>query len=164
MQKDKRLFTWVEVVAWIGLIFLMSGETFGASRTWIALNYWVDFLRLPISPPTLWTVHVVIRKAAHFTEFFVLGLLLSRAFLGTLEESRLKVAWWVVGAGLLCALGDEAHQMLVASRTPSLWDSLIDFSGVLASQLCLFLHSHFSHAGFMRAETEDTAATTDESP
>ena len=163
MNKINRLITWAEVVVWIGLIFALSGESFGASRTWIALKYWVDFLRLPISPEALLLVNLVIRKTAHFAEFFVLGLLLSRALLGNLGEFHFKVAWWVVGGGLLCALGDEAHQMLVASRTPSLRDSLIDFSGVLASQLYLFLHSHFSHAGFMPAGTEEAPATTDES-
>jgi len=164
MNKINRLITWAEVVVWIGLIFVLSGESFGASQTWIALKYWADFLKLPVSPETLLLVNLVIRKAAHFGEFFVLGLLLSRALLGNLGEFHFKVAWWVVGGGLLCAFGDEAHQIFVASRTPSLWDSLIDFSGVLASQLCLFLRSLFSHAGFMRAGSEETSATTDESP
>jgi VanZ family protein len=164
MTKINRLITWAEVFAWIGLILFLSGERFGASHTWIALKYWVDLLNLPISPAALPVVHLAMRKAAHFTEFFVLGLLLYRALLGNLKEFRFKAAWWVIGAGLLCALADEAHQMLVVSRTPSLRDSFLDFSGVLASQLCLYLRSHFYHAGFLHAGSEESSASPEESP
>jgi len=164
MIKSQRLITWFEVAAWMGLILYLSGEAFDSSRTWIALNYWVNFLKISISPPTLLAIHFVIRKAAHFTEFFVLGLLLSRAIQENSGEFQFKDARWVLGAGLLCALGDEAHQILFLSRTPSLWDSLLDFSGVLASQLYLLFRSHSSHAALVRAGPEETSATPEESP
>jgi VanZ family protein len=163
MNKIKRLFTWVEVVAWISLILYLSGESFSASRTWIALNYWVDYLRISVNSSTLHQIHFAIRKSAHFTEFFVLGLLLFKAFRGTLEGSRSKVFWWVAGAGLICALGDEAHQLLFMSRTPSLWDSLLDFSGVLASQFFIALPGRFSQSEFARAGRDGPSAAPEES-
>lgn len=164
MNKIKRLITWAEVLAWIGLILSLSGESFGSAQTLAVLKYCVDFLHLPISPAALPTVNTAIRKAAHFTEFFVLGLLLSRALLGNLKEFRSKAAWWVAAVGLLCALGDEAHQMLFVSRTPSLRDSFLDFSGVLASQLFLFLRSRFSQAALISSGSEKTSATPEELP
>lgn len=161
MSKLKRWVNWVEVVAWTALIFSLSGEYFDASRTWAALKYLAAFLQLPISPPTLLVVNEAIRKAAHFGEFFTLGLLLTRALLGNLSEFRLKVACWVAGVGLICALGDEAHQLLVLVRTPSLWDSLLDFSGVLASQLWLLFYSTISRRGFVPGDKEKELPTPD---
>jgi VanZ family protein len=163
MNKIKQLLTWVEVVAWIGFILYLSGESFSASRTWIALNYWVDYLRVSVNYSTLILIHFGIRKMAHFTEFFVLGLLLFKAFLGTLEESRSKVVWWVAGTGLICALGDEAHQLLFMSRTPSLWDSLLDFSGVLASQFFIIFRGRFSQSKLARAGRDEPSAAPEES-
>ncbi len=164
MTKFSRLITWAEVFAWIGLIFSLSGESFGASRTWIALKFWVDYFALPASPATLLEIHLAIRKSAHFIEFFVLGMLLARALVGNLQEFRFKAGLWVLGAGLLCALADEGHQMLVVSRTPSLRDSFLDFSGVLASQICLYVRTQLSGHRFAASGGQETAPAPGESP
>ena len=164
MQKVKRLLTWVEVGAWIGLILYLSGEGFSASRTWIALNYWINYLGISLDYSTLILIHFGIRKTAHFTEFFILGLLLFQAFMGTIEEPRSKVVKWVLGAGVICALGDEAHQLLFMTRTPSLWDSLLDFSGVLASQLYLVVRSRNAPARSVSGGPEGPSAVSEKSP
>lgn len=154
MSNIKRWINWAEVVAWTALIFSLSGEHFDASRTMAALKYLASLLELSISPPVLKVVVEVIRKTAHVAEFFVLGLLLTRAVIGNLREFRLKVACWVAGVALICGLGDEAHQMFVLSRTPSLWDSLLDFSGAVASQLWLLFYSTVSTRGVVPASQE----------
>jgi VanZ family protein len=78
-------------------------------------------------------VHHVIRKCAHFTEYFVFCLLLYRGVRGDRKGWR-----WTWGlAALFCAAGysvlDEIHQAFLASRTASPYDSLLDSIGALAA-------------------------------
>jgi VanZ family protein len=135
MNRTESVVQWAEVVAWIVLIFSLSGDSFQSSRTLIALQYWVACFDLPISPPNVLLLHGVLRKVAHVGEFFVLGVLLYRALSGKLATFRLKVVCWVLVSGLLLALADEFRQVFANHRTASIRDSALDFAGVIASQL-----------------------------
>ena len=135
MNRTESVVQWAEVVAWMVLILSLSGDSFQSSRTLIALQYWVAFFDLPISTTNLVLLHGVLRKSAHFGEFFVLGILLYRALSGKLATFRVKVACWVMILGLLLALADEFGQVFANHRTPSIRDSALDFAGVIASQL-----------------------------
>jgi len=161
MNKAVGAIRWAEVAAWVALIFMLSGESFAASRTLIALQYWVALLHLPISRSSLVFIHLVIRKTAHFGEFLVLGLLLYRAFSGGTARFFPRTACWVLGAGLFCALADELHQFFARSRTPSLRDSAMDFAGVIASQLWILFRSAVStgHASTKKAEPRHPGAS-----
>ena len=73
-------------------------------------------------------IHFLVRKMAHFGEYFLLGLTLSLP----LYVYRLRGFWLVLAAGLFCAgfAGlDEYHQMFVAGRSPALRDVAIDTAG-----------------------------------
>ena len=144
MNRTESVVQWAEVVAWMVLIFSLSGDSFQSSRTLIALQYWVAFFDLPISATNIVLLHGVLRKSAHFGEFFVLGILLYRALSGKLATFRVKLACWVLILGLLLALADEFRQVLANHRTPSVGDSALDFAGVIASQLWILLWSAFS--------------------
>ncbi len=77
-------------------------------------------------PGTIATLHLLVRKSAHFGEYGVLFLLLVRGPM----RGRPHLAL------LLCAayaLFDEAHQVFVPVRTASLYDVGVDFSGALFS-------------------------------
>ncbi len=69
------------------------------------------------------------RKFAHFAQYLVLTLLAVRA----LQFGRSRLRWQSVIAGLagsvLFAAGDEANQMLHPSRSPSVYDVLLDAAG-----------------------------------
>ncbi len=76
----------------------------------------------------------VIRKIAHFSLYFVLGILV---FLW-LREYSLTLAKTVLFSLLFClcyALTDEAHQLLSLGRSGRLMDVFIDFSGSFVSIL-----------------------------
>ena len=86
------------------------------------------------TPETLAVVHFAIRKAAHFGEYCLLGLLSARAF-RTSSHLVLQRHWFLAALLLIAiyALLDEYHQSFVPSRTGSIYDSFIDMAGGLTA-------------------------------
>lgn len=82
----------------------------------------------------------MLRKIAHFTEYFVLGglLFLDTAGFGAGVKTCFSVP---LGLGLLTAALDELSQFLSEGRTPLLTDVFIDFCGVFAASLVLLILS-----------------------
>jgi VanZ family protein len=81
-------------------------------------------------------MHHFIRKAAHFTEYLILSVLLYRAVRAGRGWSWRAAATAVVVAGLY-AVADELHQLFVPGRTAAASDCLIDVSGAAAGQWLL---------------------------
>ncbi|GAA3636722.1 VanZ family protein [Lactobacillus hamsteri] len=82
----------------------------------------------------------VIRKAAHFGSYFILGLF---GYLGLKRIFKIKwaapVLCWLSTMGL--AALDEYHQYLTGDRTPSIFDVMLDSCGALfAIALCLLVN------------------------
>jgi len=112
-------------------IFGMSAETGEQSASLsLSLAQWVEGVLEAVFPAwnvDLDTLHLVIRKTAHVTEYGLLGIL----YVLTLLSFRLPL-WVAVAAGLAVAIGDEASQFLSEGRGPSLLDALaFDFPGFL---------------------------------
>ena len=128
----------------MGLIFSFSGDSFASSRTLAVLQYCNELFHLSLTGETLLLLNVGIRKTAHFGNYFVLGLLVYRALAGGLSRFTLRCACWTLLIGLLYALSDEYHQSFTRFRTPSLYDSGLDFVGVVAAQVFILLWSVFS--------------------
>lgn len=75
----------------------------------------------------------VIRKAAHFLEYFVLGIL---AFLVAISYGKHKVFIYGFTSWIFCVLyafGDELHQKFVPGRACRVWDIVIDSAGGLTA-------------------------------
>ena len=75
--------------------------------------------------------HHMLRKLAHFSEFFVLGFLLAQCLRRRISRPLLT--------GLLCAMGDETIQIFVAGRSGEVRDVWIDFAGVAAAVAAVYL-------------------------
>jgi len=84
-------------------------------------------------------VHTLLRKAAHFSEFGLLGLLMG--WLSVLTRGRPQIH--VLGLGLGAGCIDETIQLFVPGRASSLLDVWIDFSGFAAGLLVLILGYKF---------------------
>ena len=90
-------------------------------------------------------VTLVVRKTAHFTEFAVLGFVLMIHLLSYkpyIKSFNFKMfiracISWVIG--VLYAFSDELHQMFVTDRYSSIYDVMIDSSGVLFGVFLLIL-------------------------
>lgn len=107
---------------------LLPGEISGA------FSDWVNGVLASIYPSvdTALGSGGFLRKAAHFTEFAVLGALLSW-LLGMLgKDTRRALAW-----GCFAACVDETIQRFVPDRGPSIRDVGIDTCGVLFGMLLL---------------------------
>jgi VanZ family protein len=127
---------WLPVILWMGFIFWMSTDTFSSENTSSMLGKILPFLVPEISPQAAELIHEFIRKTAHVTEYFILGLLLFRAFRG--DSSASGTCRWPFLAFIvvvLFAVTDELHQSFVPTRGASYVDVGIDTAGGLLAQL-----------------------------
>jgi len=124
----------------MAVIYLASTAAFSADHTSRFIRPILQFLLPQASDPELQFLHGVIRKLAHFTEYFILGVLLFRAFR---SDSSEKQAWrWAalsLLAGVLFAAGDEFHQWFVSMRTASIVDVGIDSMGGFLAQCAMLV-------------------------
>ena len=135
---------WLPVILWMGVISFMSTDVGSAEHTSRILEPVVHWIKPSATPEEFDLVHLLVRKAAHLSEYAVLGLLTFRAL--RLSQSPRSRRWptWKVG---LMALGiaacyaatDEYHQSFVAGRTPAVTDVFIDTCGaaIALSLICL---------------------------
>jgi VanZ family protein len=114
----------------------MSTGTFSAEHTFSVVKIVLGFLFPGLSPDRVMLVHAVVRKAAHVTEYFILSLLLFRAFKAGAGWRWRYFLFAMMGVALW-ALGDEFHQSFVPSRTASLMDVGIDVAGGALGQLAI---------------------------
>jgi VanZ family protein len=131
---------WLPAMLWVSFIFWMSTATFAASNTSRIIEPMLRFLMPHISETEVQLIHGVIRKLAHLTEYFILGLFLFRAFRG--DSANLKTwrwAFYALLAVVLFAAGDEFHQSFEATRTASVVDVGIDTAGGFLAQCAAML-------------------------
>ena len=136
MTFAKRVGRYLPLLAWIVFISFASTSEFSGENTSRIIRPLVLWLFPHTSEETLAVVHVVVRKIAHFSEYFVLGLLAARTF-STSSKELLRRRWFILCLSLiiLYSLVDEYHQSFVPSRTPSIFDSMIDTLGGLTALL-----------------------------
>jgi len=128
---ERSLLKWIPVLVWAIVIFGLSTSYFSAENTSKFIDPILHLLMPGASAATVALAHGFVRKAAHFTNYAILFWLLIS---GPLRERP----YLAFGLCVLYALLDEGHQMLVTSRTPSLYDVALDSTGALFSA---FLHA-----------------------
>lgn len=141
---QSRRWPWVvAVVLWTAFVWghsLMSGPESTAESNFVMQLVRPLFLAVGVTQPDLMTF--VIRKAAHFSEYAVLGLLLWRCARGVAfpmgHTGCVLVALVALSYGLAVPLVDElVIQARVPGRSSSLRDVAIDVSGLaVACALC----------------------------
>lgn len=133
------LHAWWPALLWAGVIFSLSTDTFSSEHTASVLEPVLKWMVRSLTDEQFDTIHHLIRKSAHFTEYFIFCLLLYRGV--RLGRAGWRWTWGV--AALSCATGysvlDEVHQAFVASRTASAYDSLLDSVGAFVAFAVLWL-------------------------
>ena len=127
---------WLPLFFWMCLIFWMSTEAFSSPNTFSLIETVLRFLVHEISSKEIGLIHAFIRKAGHVIEYFILGLLLFRAFRGA-STALWNWRWSLltVTVVFLWAASDEFHQSFVPMRTASIADTGIDTAGGVLSQI-----------------------------
>lgn len=137
------LRAWWPALLWAGVIFTLSTDYFSAEHTATILSPLVHWLFPHLTAKQFAHIHHLIRKSAHFSEYFIFYLFIFRGIRG--ERAGWRWLWglsaWFVAAGY--SILDEIHQAFVASRTASPYDSLLDSVGALVAFLVLALWFHF---------------------
>src|ERR1051326_3496430 len=112
------------------IIFAGSTDLMAAEHTSRIILPLLRWLFPTITPLTLVRLEFFIRKAGHVSEYAVLAVLLYRAFVHTVFQSRRALsAGLVLSLCAAYAASDEFHQSFVPSRTTSLRDVMIDICG-----------------------------------
>jgi len=107
---------------------------------------------------TLAWMHHIIRKCAHFTEYFILSLLILRGIRGERRETHLR--WALVAIIVVAGYAslDELHQAFVPGRTPAVTDVLLDTTGGIAAQVVAALFALWFHVREQRQPGSGTAS------
>lgn len=135
-KATQRVSRYLPLALWVVFISIASTSEFSGANTSRIIRPLVLWLFPETSETTLQTIHFVVRKLAHFTEYAVLGILAARAF-STSSVALLKRHWFLAALCLVIiySLLDEYHQSFVPSRTASIYDSMIDSIGGMTALL-----------------------------
>lgn len=133
------LRVWWPALLWAVVIWGASTDAFSSEHTSRFIDPVLRRLFPSASQDTIFYIHHLVRKAAHFVEYFVFFVFIYRG----IRRSRPGWHWsWAFAAWFIAALYsalDEFHQTFVASRGPSAWDSLLDSTGALVALFTVFV-------------------------
>jgi VanZ family protein len=128
---SSRVSRYGPLVAWAILIFIGSGNVLSAEHTSVLLSI-VKWFFPAASREFLSTVHFLIRKTGHLTEYAILASLGARALRHSWHQSlRQNWFWLSLLLAMMYSLSDELHQSFIPSRTASIYDCMIDSAGAL---------------------------------
>lgn len=134
------IWYWFPVAMMFGVMYYFSTDVFSADNTRSVLEKIFFWFSPNASKHALQTFHYLVRKAAHFTEYAILGGLLFRAFrAGDPLRWRFKWALYSFLFAASWALLDELHQSFTQKRGGSIWDSLLDSSGALFMLIAIWI-------------------------
>lgn len=140
----------ISLIGWMILIFALSaenavesGETSAGFTYKLFTVFYPDFkdMSAVAQQDILVSFSFLVRKTAHFTLYFVLGILSflnAEAFMICRVSLKALYAW---AFSVIYAASDEFHQIFVAGRAGQLRDVAIDSAGALLGILiCFTLH------------------------
>ncbi len=142
----KRIIKILLLICWIGVIFSLSFQksdettktSFGVTKSIASIylnitnNYSEDNLNKLVEE-----IHPMIRKVAHFSEFFILAILT----MVVLNDFKFKYKYlYTIIFCLVIASFDESIQYFVDGRVSSLKDVLIDTSGSIVYTLLNYIY------------------------
>ena len=119
------------IIIWLIVIFIMS--SFDAGMSSRQSGFIVGIVSKLLCIDNLDLLSLLIRKLAHFMEYFILGILVANF----IKNINLKLYYGVIFC-LLYAISDEIHQIFVSGRVFQLRDVLIDFIGVICGMFLLY--------------------------
>lgn len=138
-----RLWRFVPLILWIGVIFYSSTGNASMAKTSGFLRPWLEMFFT--SEDTIYLANVIIRKIAHLTYYALLASFTVFAFLGSPFE-WLRKNWFWSGLGLVFVIAsiDEFIQSFYPSRAGVFSDVILDCIGGLCVLLTVSVFRHFT--------------------
>ena len=112
------------VILWMILIFIMS--SFDANNSSNQSNFIVDIVVNIFKIDNIELLSLIIRKLAHFTEYFILGILVINMFNKNNISNKYLIS---IILCIIYACTDEIHQFFVPGRSCQVTDVIIDSMG-----------------------------------
>ncbi len=144
LMNKKKVILRIIIVLWICLIWghslqpaNISNKESGAVLTFL-INHFPSVFNAD-------TGMVIVRKSAHFTEYFILGILLCCEMISYLRGAFKRFSVPAV-AGLFVSFIDETIQLFVEGRSGEVRDMWIDFAGVVLGVLITMAISNNRHS------------------
>lgn len=130
------------LICWMTVIFCFSSqpakqstETSEGFVTAAITVFYPEFDDMPVGTQKSITDEFtfIVRKAAHFSEYFILGILTFLNLIAFKKHGVLRLS--VVGSAfcILYAASDEMHQLSVAGRACRFSDVLLDSAGAVTA-------------------------------
>ena len=134
-MKNKRLvLAWTLLILWMLFIFIMSSFNGIMSSNQSGSIAVLIYNLFDISDTE--KVSLIVRKCAHVSEFFILGILV----INLVSKYNVKYSYLI--SFIVCVLyasSDEFHQLFVPGRSGQVTDIFIDMIGVVLGLLLVFL-------------------------
>lgn len=138
---NKKTKKWLLVIAWMILIFCFSSQPGNESnKNNEFVVYIFNMLGINLNSILGELTNFLIRKAAHFTEYFILAILVFKAVRNDLSHNKSIIISVLVV--FLYACTDEFHQSFVPGRACMFRDVMIDTSGGAVGMIITYL-CHF---------------------
>ncbi len=137
-KKKELIISWMLLVIWMIFIFIMS--SFNGNISSNQSNTIATILYSIFNIESNSNVIFIVRKCAHVSEYFVLGILTFNL------ASKYGVKLTYLFSFLFCILyasSDEFHQLFVPGRSGQVTDVLIDMIGTIFSLLIIYLFNKF---------------------
>ena len=142
-MKKEIIISWMLLVTWMIFIFIMS--SFNDNISSYQSNTIATILYSIFNIESNSNVIFIIRKFAHVSEYFVLGILTFNLV------SKYGVKLTYLFSFLFCILyasSDEFHQLFVSGRVGSITDIFIDMIGIITALLIMYLFNKFRTKSF----------------
>ena len=133
-KKKEIIISWMLLVIWMIFIFIMSSFNGNISSNQSGSIAYLIYNLFDISDTE--KVSLIVRKCAHVSEFFILGILV----INLVSKYNVKHIYLI--SFIICVLyasSDEFHQLFVPGRSGQVTDVLIDLIGVVLGLLLVFL-------------------------
>ncbi len=124
----KKKISLLLVIIWMIFIFIMS--SFDADSSNNQSNLIVNVISNLFNINNLDLLTLIIRKLAHFTEYFILGLLTYNCL-----RDYHKPYYFGIIICIIYAISDEVHQIFIPGRSMRLLDIIIDSLGAIIAIL-----------------------------
>ena len=142
----KKILSWLAVILWMAFIFYLSAQpaTQSSELSLGITEFIADIIEVitPFVEIDNSTLHLYIRKLAHFFAYFTLTILLLNA-LKISGATFYSCIVWALSISVIYAILDEVHQLYVPGRVGNVRDVVIDSAGAVVVIVVYLLLSSF---------------------